>query len=189
MKRLSITAHLRRSPHQMTGGTGTPRTWTLARARALRTRPPRPPGATWPRPKASSHPTEGTMSSSSDHDLIVIGGGKGLLCDRRLHQLVRQRDVVRERTVEIALLEPGAACSSSATMSSDRIAESIALRFSRTLWRLRSDASERHGERLARYRFARKGKAEPHGSRWTSWPAFTRREKPTRLPRAPLSAT
>jgi hypothetical protein len=48
------------------------------------------------------------MSSSSDHDLIVIGGGKGLLCDRRLHQLVRQRDVVRERTVEIALLEPGA---------------------------------------------------------------------------------
>ena len=39
------------------------------------------------------------MSSSSDHDLIVIGGGKGLLCDRRLHQLVRQRDVVRERTV------------------------------------------------------------------------------------------
>jgi hypothetical protein len=48
------------------------------------------------------------MSSRSDHDLIVIGGGKGLLCDRRLHQLVRQRDVVRERTVEIALLEPGA---------------------------------------------------------------------------------
>jgi hypothetical protein len=43
------------------------------------------------------------MSSSSDHDLIVIGGGNGLRCDRRLHQLVRQRDVVRERTVEIAL--------------------------------------------------------------------------------------
>ena len=105
------------------------------------------------------------MSSSSDHDLIVIGGGKGLLCDRRLHQLVRQRDVVRERTVEIALLEPGAACSSSATMSSDRIAESIALRFSRALWRLRSDASERHRERLARYRFAREA------GRREKWPS------------------
>lgn len=30
------------------------------------------------------------MSSSSDQDLIVIGGGKGPLYDRRLHQLVRQ---------------------------------------------------------------------------------------------------
>ena len=40
------------------------------------------------------------MSSRSDHDVSVIGGGKGLL--------VRQRDVVRERTVEIAFLEPGA---------------------------------------------------------------------------------
>jgi hypothetical protein len=48
------------------------------------------------------------MSSSSDNDLIVIGGGEGLLRDCRLYQLVRQRDVVRERTVEIAFLEPGA---------------------------------------------------------------------------------
>jgi hypothetical protein len=46
------------------------------------------------------------MSSNSDHD--VIGGGKGLLRDCHLYQLARQRDVVRERTVEIAFLEPGA---------------------------------------------------------------------------------
>jgi len=46
------------------------------------------------------------MSSSSDDD--VIGGGKGLLRDGRSYQLVRQRDVVRERTGEIAFLEPGA---------------------------------------------------------------------------------
>ena len=48
------------------------------------------------------------MSSRSDYDVILIGGGKGLLRDGRLSQLVRQRDVVRERTVEIAFLEPGA---------------------------------------------------------------------------------
>jgi Thioredoxin like C-terminal domain len=47
------------------------------------------------------------MNSSSDHDLIVIGGGKGLLRDCRLYQVVRQRDVVRERTAELAFLEPG----------------------------------------------------------------------------------
>jgi hypothetical protein len=34
--------------------------------------------------------------------------GKGLLPDGRLSQLVRQREVVRERTLEIAFLEPGA---------------------------------------------------------------------------------
>lgn len=48
------------------------------------------------------------MSSRSDHDVIVIGGGKGLLRDGRLSQLVRQGDVVLERTVEIAFLERGA---------------------------------------------------------------------------------
>ena len=48
------------------------------------------------------------MSSSSDYDLIVIGGGKGLLRDCRLYQFVRQRDVVHERTVEITFLEAGA---------------------------------------------------------------------------------
>jgi hypothetical protein len=48
------------------------------------------------------------MNSGSDYHVIVIGGGKRLLRDGRLYQLVRQRDVVRERTVEIAFLEPGA---------------------------------------------------------------------------------
>ena len=46
------------------------------------------------------------MGSSTDYDLI--GGGKGLLRDCLLDQLARQRDVARERTVEIAFLEPGA---------------------------------------------------------------------------------
>jgi glyoxylase-like metal-dependent hydrolase (beta-lactamase superfamily II) len=43
------TARSRRSPRRTTGGTGTRPTWTLARAEALRTRPQRPPTATWPR--------------------------------------------------------------------------------------------------------------------------------------------
>src|SRR3954453_2774904 len=47
MRRPSVTARSRRPPHRTTGGTGTRRTWTLARAGALRTRPPTPPGATW----------------------------------------------------------------------------------------------------------------------------------------------
>jgi hypothetical protein len=36
------------------------------------------------------------------------GDGNGLLRDGRLYQLLRQRDAVRERTLEITFLEPGA---------------------------------------------------------------------------------
>ena len=49
-----ITAHSRRSPRRTTGGTGTRRTCSRAKPGALRTRPPRPPGATWPRSSTSS---------------------------------------------------------------------------------------------------------------------------------------
>jgi hypothetical protein len=69
------------------------------------------------------------MSSSSDHDVrgpipfrvLLDGEGpgpshgvdvdedrNGLLRDGRLYQLVREHDAVRERTLEIILLEPGA---------------------------------------------------------------------------------
>jgi hypothetical protein len=34
--------------------------------------------------------------------------GNGVLRDGRLYQLVRERDAVRERTLEIMFLEPGA---------------------------------------------------------------------------------
>jgi hypothetical protein len=34
--------------------------------------------------------------------------GNGLLRDGRLYQLVREHDAVRERTLEITFLEPGA---------------------------------------------------------------------------------
>jgi len=34
--------------------------------------------------------------------------GNGVLRDGRLYQLVRQRNAVRERTLEITFLEPGA---------------------------------------------------------------------------------
>src|SRR3954471_7665674 len=57
----SVTARSRRSPHRTTGGTGTRRTWTLARAGALRTRPRPLPGATWRRSSTSScRPGEST---------------------------------------------------------------------------------------------------------------------------------
>ena len=69
------------------------------------------------------------MSSSSDYDVrgpipfrVLLDGeapgpshgvdvdddGNGLLRDGRLYQLVRERDAVRERTLEITFLEPGA---------------------------------------------------------------------------------
>jgi thiol-disulfide isomerase/thioredoxin len=42
------------------------------------------------------------------HGLDVDEDGNGLLRDGRLYQLVRQHDAVRERTLEITFLEPGA---------------------------------------------------------------------------------
>jgi thiol-disulfide isomerase/thioredoxin len=42
------------------------------------------------------------------HGVDVDDDGNGLLRDGRLYQLVRERDAVRERTLEITFLEPGA---------------------------------------------------------------------------------
>jgi thiol-disulfide isomerase/thioredoxin len=42
------------------------------------------------------------------HGVDVDEGGNGLLRDGRLHQLVREHDAVRERTLEIRFREPGA---------------------------------------------------------------------------------
>jgi thiol-disulfide isomerase/thioredoxin len=42
------------------------------------------------------------------HGVDVDEAGNGLLRDGRLYQLVRERDAVRERTLEITFLEPGA---------------------------------------------------------------------------------
>jgi thiol-disulfide isomerase/thioredoxin len=42
------------------------------------------------------------------HGVDVDADGNGVLRDGRLYQLVRQHDVVRERTLEITFLEPGA---------------------------------------------------------------------------------
>ena len=42
------------------------------------------------------------------HGVDVDVDGNGLLRDGRLYQLVRERDTVRERTLEITFLEPGA---------------------------------------------------------------------------------
>ena len=42
------------------------------------------------------------------HGVDVDEDGNGLLEDGRLYQLVRERDAVRERTLEITFLEPGA---------------------------------------------------------------------------------
>jgi thiol-disulfide isomerase/thioredoxin len=43
------------------------------------------------------------------HGVDVAEEGNGLLAEGRLYQLVRQHDSVRERTLEITFLEPGAA--------------------------------------------------------------------------------
>ena len=45
---------------------------------------------------------------SSSHGVDVDADGNGLLRDGRLYQLVRAHDTVRERTLEITFLEPGA---------------------------------------------------------------------------------
>jgi hypothetical protein len=42
------------------------------------------------------------------HGVDVDEAGNGLLRDGRLYQVVRQHDAVRERTLEITFLEPGA---------------------------------------------------------------------------------
>jgi hypothetical protein len=42
------------------------------------------------------------------HGVDVDDDGNGLLRDGRLYQLVREHDAVRERTLEITFLEPGA---------------------------------------------------------------------------------
>jgi hypothetical protein len=42
------------------------------------------------------------------HGVDVPDDGNGVLQDSRLYQLVRQHDAVRERTLEITFLEPGA---------------------------------------------------------------------------------
>jgi thiol-disulfide isomerase/thioredoxin len=44
----------------------------------------------------------------ASHGVDVDDDGNGLLRDGRLYQLVRERDAVRERTLEIAFAEPGA---------------------------------------------------------------------------------
>jgi hypothetical protein len=41
------------------------------------------------------------------HGVDVAEDGDGLLRDGRMYQLVREHDAVRERTLEIAFLEPG----------------------------------------------------------------------------------
>src|SRR5689334_25240373 len=86
MRRPSITAHLRRWPRRTTGGIGMRRTWTPASAATARRRRPRRPGATWrrsstswsdPAPVAACHSNRRrvTVSSNSDYDVIVLGGG------------------------------------------------------------------------------------------------------------------
>ena len=42
------------------------------------------------------------------HGVDVDEDGNGLLRDGRMYQLVRQHDAVRERTLEVTFLEPGA---------------------------------------------------------------------------------
>ena len=42
------------------------------------------------------------------HGIDIDEDGNGFLRDGRMYQLVRQHDTVRERTLEITFLEPGA---------------------------------------------------------------------------------
>jgi thiol-disulfide isomerase/thioredoxin len=50
---------------------------------------------------------DGELPGSS-HGVDVDDAGNGVLGEGRLYQLVRERDAVRERTLEITFLEPGA---------------------------------------------------------------------------------
>ena len=63
------------------------------------------PGAREPIPFRVS--IDGDVPGRS-HGLDVDEDGNGLLQDGRLYQLVREQDGVRERTLEITFLEPGA---------------------------------------------------------------------------------
>jgi Thioredoxin like C-terminal domain len=56
-----------------------------------------------PRPDARRR-----RSSRPSHGVDVDEDGNGVLRDRHLYQLVRQHDAVRDRTLEITFLEPGA---------------------------------------------------------------------------------
>jgi hypothetical protein len=42
------------------------------------------------------------------HGVDVDEDGNGLLAEGRLYQLIRQRDAVRERTLEVTFRDPGA---------------------------------------------------------------------------------
>ena len=101
--------------------------WALGRRvddRALRTScSSRPAGAS---PTASTRATRISCSSPGarepipfrvlldgeapgpSHGVDVDEDGNGVLRDGRLYQLVREHDTVRERTLEITFLEPGA---------------------------------------------------------------------------------
>jgi hypothetical protein len=48
------------------------------------------------------------QAPGQSHGVDVDEDGNGVLADGRLYQLVREHDAVRERTLEIAFLEPGA---------------------------------------------------------------------------------
>jgi hypothetical protein len=50
----------------------------------------------------------GGQPPGRSHGVDVDENGNGLLRDGRLYQLVRQCDSVRERTVDITFLDPGA---------------------------------------------------------------------------------
>jgi Thioredoxin like C-terminal domain len=48
------------------------------------------------------------VAPGPSHGVDVDQDGSGLLADGRLYQLVRQHDAVRERTLQITFLDPGA---------------------------------------------------------------------------------
>ena len=64
------------------------------------------------RPERASRSRSACCSTArrpgASHGVDVDADGNGVLGDGRLYQLVRQHDAVRERTLEITFLEPGA---------------------------------------------------------------------------------